>query len=321
VDEDDRRPGAGVVEGDRISMQLLDHWSPSSTLIPKALPVRSAIHLRIMTVPDNTPPPPPRRRWMPPPRPESVVDRRIREAQERGDFSKLKGSGRPLSFGHEPAIDRDSWVVNQVLKNAGMVPVWMELAKEIDRIDDLLAALATEHGEMLTRTVERLAPLPESEWQAEEPGIAALHRRYLARIQGMLIAKQRLVARFNLIVPARFLEKVPVTMERDLPRYRVQFRECIARFGWRDVEVPEPIPFDVNEPDQPMSLFDDGADNTDSSYAMLDPRRARLVEVNRKLQNRKPKKGLPLDWLARMNPLGHAAELLRNQRHRWTDGE
>lgn len=248
------------------------------------------------------------------------MDRRIREAQERGDFNQLSGKGKPLNLGQDHLVDRDAWVANQVLKNAGMVPVWMELAKEIDKIDDLLRSIQTEQGEWLDRTAERLEGLSGDVWRAEQPGVAALHRRYLARARGLLMAKQRLVDRFNFIVPARFLEKAPVIMERDLTEFRAKFRLLAGVFDWPDVALPDPIRFETNEPEPINILFDDDG-GMDDGYAASDPRRSKLVEVNRKLRNKKPSKGIPLDWLARLNPLGHAAELLRNSRARWFDDD
>lgn len=54
--------------------------------------------------------------------PESLVERQIREAIERGDFDELPGSGRPipdLDAGYDPAWWAKRWVVrNRLLERA-----------------------------------------------------------------------------------------------------------------------------------------------------------------------------------------------------------
>lgn len=61
---------------------------------------------------------------------ESAVERRIREAQERGDFDDLPGRGRP--------IDLSSWgqgewaLAHHVLKQAGETLPWIAVGQDID---------------------------------------------------------------------------------------------------------------------------------------------------------------------------------------------
>ena len=81
---------------------------------------------------------------------ESAVDRAIREAQRRGEFDDLPGHGKPLCLEDNPfAGDREAAL--RILKNAGMVPYWMELEKEIG------AERAALH-ELLERSARHLRP-------------------------------------------------------------------------------------------------------------------------------------------------------------------
>ncbi|GLZ33736.1 DUF1992 domain-containing protein [Lentzea sp. NBRC 105346] len=59
---------------------------------------------------------------------ESWVDRQIREAQERGEFDNLAGSGKPLPV--EP-YDEDWWIKKKVREEEGTVlPASLQLRRE-----------------------------------------------------------------------------------------------------------------------------------------------------------------------------------------------
>jgi hypothetical protein len=62
---------------------------------------------------------------------ESAVDRQIREAQERGDFDRLPGRGRPLP---DERWDGEWGLAHHVLKQAGETLPWISLGKEIDAL-------------------------------------------------------------------------------------------------------------------------------------------------------------------------------------------
>ena len=69
---------------------------------------------------------------------DKIVEERIRDAQRRGDFKNLEGSGKPLRLTDESNIPEDLRLAYKVLKNADMMPPEMELRKEILRTEDLL---------------------------------------------------------------------------------------------------------------------------------------------------------------------------------------
>ena len=61
---------------------------------------------------------------------ESWVDQAIRDAQERGEFSNLPGEGQPVQVDRNPlAGDRELGF--HVLRNADVLPAWMELARDV----------------------------------------------------------------------------------------------------------------------------------------------------------------------------------------------
>ncbi|MGY4903429.1 DnaJ family domain-containing protein [Streptomyces sp. 900116325] len=89
---------------------------------------------------------------------ESWVDKQIREAEQRGDFSQLPGFGKPL-----PGIDRpydETWWIKAKMQREGvsMLPPALALRKEAE---DTRAAVSEARSEaevrrMLTEVNEKI---------------------------------------------------------------------------------------------------------------------------------------------------------------------
>jgi hypothetical protein len=80
---------------------------------------------------------------------ESLIDRQIRLAAERGDFDDLPLAGKPLPALAEP--DDELWWVRGYLRREGLstealLPPSVQLRKEIDRLPEALRELPTEHA-------------------------------------------------------------------------------------------------------------------------------------------------------------------------------
>ena len=59
------------------------------------------------------------------------VTKQIQEAMERGDFKDLPGKGKPQQRDDNPYIPPAVRTVNQMLKDKGFAPRWIEVDKEI----------------------------------------------------------------------------------------------------------------------------------------------------------------------------------------------
>ncbi len=70
---------------------------------------------------------------------EKIVEDRIRTAQKKGEFDNLEGTGKPLTFPEDGYVPEDLRLAYKVLKNADCLPPEIELKKEIERTEDLLA--------------------------------------------------------------------------------------------------------------------------------------------------------------------------------------
>src|SRR5437667_4868499 len=63
---------------------------------------------------------------------ESLVDQKIREAMEQGEFDNLAGKGEPIDLSENPYEDPDWRTAHRLLRNAGFAPSWIEERKDID---------------------------------------------------------------------------------------------------------------------------------------------------------------------------------------------
>jgi hypothetical protein len=78
---------------------------------------------------------------------ESMVDRQIREAQERGAFENLPGSGKPIA-GLTETYDEEWWLKDLVRREriTGALPATLLLRKEVEEVAGTVAAKNSELG-------------------------------------------------------------------------------------------------------------------------------------------------------------------------------
>ncbi len=75
---------------------------------------------------------------------EKIVERKIKEAQEKGEFDNLPGKGKPIEMEDDRHIPEELRLAYKVLKNAGCVPPEVALKKEIRQMEDMLDNLSDE---------------------------------------------------------------------------------------------------------------------------------------------------------------------------------
>jgi hypothetical protein len=72
---------------------------------------------------------------------EKIVEERIRRAIEKGEFDDLPCAGEPLELEDDSSVPEELRLAYKILKNAECLPPEIELRKEIEKTEDLLAAL------------------------------------------------------------------------------------------------------------------------------------------------------------------------------------
>lgn len=74
-----------------------------------------------------------------------IAERKIKEAIEEGLLNIEEWRNRPLPPSNDSMIPDDLRIAYKMLKNAGYVPPEIEAKKEIQQLEDLIAATEDEH--------------------------------------------------------------------------------------------------------------------------------------------------------------------------------
>ncbi|MFZ5759685.1 MAG: DUF1992 domain-containing protein [Thermodesulfobacteriota bacterium] len=74
-----------------------------------------------------------------------IAERRISQAIEEGSLSFAKWKNKPLPEDADPQVPDDLKMAYKILKNAGYLPPEIETKKEIQRLEELIAATEDEH--------------------------------------------------------------------------------------------------------------------------------------------------------------------------------
>ena len=75
---------------------------------------------------------------------QKIIEQKIREAQLKGEFDDLPGTGKPVEIEDDRHVPEDLRMAYKILKNANCVPPELELKKEIRRMEDMLEHLSDE---------------------------------------------------------------------------------------------------------------------------------------------------------------------------------
>ena len=102
-------------------------------------------------------------------REESWLDEAIESARERGEFDNLPGHGKRIDLGPESSAPGEYDLAFSMLANAGYVPLFVELAKELDALELDLTNMRTSAADEINLLLAELDKL-ESETDARSIG-------------------------------------------------------------------------------------------------------------------------------------------------------
>src|SRR3954452_3281551 len=102
---------------------------------------------------------------------ETWIDRQIAEAQERGQFTRLSGAGRPLPRRHREQTAYDwalEWARRENGDTSGMLPPGLALRKEREELPGVVAHLPSEAA--VRELVEDFNARVERQWRRPQEG-------------------------------------------------------------------------------------------------------------------------------------------------------
>jgi hypothetical protein len=75
---------------------------------------------------------------------QKIIEKKIQDAQENGDFDDLPGKGKPIDLEDDRNIPEELRLTYKILKNADCVPPELALRKEIRTMEDMLENIPDE---------------------------------------------------------------------------------------------------------------------------------------------------------------------------------
>ena len=139
---------------------------------------------------------------------ESLIDQKIREAMEQGEFDDLPGKGKPVDTSVNPFEDPELRLAHRMLRNAGFAPSWIEERKDIDaeleNARHQLSRAWTVLQNALGTGNERSA---RQRWEKALTSFRAQARELNQRI-----------VKWNLKVPAAGFQRSLIDIEKELSR-------------------------------------------------------------------------------------------------------
>lgn len=74
-----------------------------------------------------------------------IAEQKILEAIERGELDNLPGKGKPLVFDDDSFIPEDLRAGYKIMKNSGVLPVEMDVKKQIALLEQMIADCRDAH--------------------------------------------------------------------------------------------------------------------------------------------------------------------------------
>ncbi len=145
---------------------------------------------------------------------ELIAERKIEEAMREGKFDDLPGKGKPLPLDEEWFAPPELRPALRLLKSAGVLPDWLERAREIERLREdtlrLWRIAEREYPRACQLSIERFFEWRESTWQ---------------RIATLMQQVNRLILAYNCTAPANTCPQIPFQIERERERFYAQFKQ------------------------------------------------------------------------------------------------
>ncbi|HVA89957.1 MAG TPA: DUF1992 domain-containing protein [Chloroflexota bacterium] len=107
-----------------------------------------------------------------------LIERKIQEARERGDFDNLPGAGKPLNLDENPFVPAEWQMAYRMLAGSGFAPEVVEAQKALREATAELAA-------SLDRFAARWLRLSPSDQWARRDDRAAFLRQYEADVRAL----------------------------------------------------------------------------------------------------------------------------------------
>lgn len=139
---------------------------------------------------------------------EPLIDKKIREAMEAGEFDNLAGTGQPIDLSENPFEDPDWRTANRLLRNAGFAPSWIEERKEIDAELEAARIVLTRNWKIKLNARET----------SNEQAAGERWEKALATVRDQLLKLNRRIDAWNLKTPGAGFHRNRIDIAREIDR-------------------------------------------------------------------------------------------------------
>lgn len=175
-----------------------------------------------------------------------IAQRKIQEAIEEGKFDDLPGKGQPLALEEDQVTPPHLRMANRVLKNAGVLPDWMQVQADI--IHERQEA-ARQRERLIRENAARrarISSLPDDHPIVRQYGVWHTKNRlaFLKRIKGV----NDTILKFCMMAPSTAQPYIPYRIQAETEAFD-------AEFPGPEIPVPqESIKADEERPSRIKSL-------------------------------------------------------------------
>lgn len=137
---------------------------------------------------------------------ESLIDQKIREAMEQGEFDDLPGKGKPVDTSANPFEDPEMRMAHRMLRNAGFAPSWIEERKDID-----------SEFEIARKELSRVWTVRQNTLGTHHESAAGIRwEKALAAFREQAAELNRRIIAWNLKVPAAGFQRRLIEAEKEI---------------------------------------------------------------------------------------------------------
>ena len=161
-----------------------------------------------------------------------IAERKIQEAIDEGKFDDLAGKGQPLNLDEDRSLPFSVRMTNQVLKNANVLPEWIQIQKDIHEEKAALEALKSKLIKENQRWNSRLASLPEADPSLQ--AYTAWYARSCALVLKHLKSVNTSILKFSLVCPSTTEGFRSYKVEEEMASFELTFP-----YRTPEIELPE----------------------------------------------------------------------------------
>lgn len=149
---------------------------------------------------------------------EDLVEQRIKEAMERGEFDNLRGKGQPLNLERNPFADPAWEMAHRMLTGQGFTLQWIEERRLIEADTEAARGRLRRAWLWYMRHIEALngQDPDDQRVQEERTWVEARWHRYLEDFREAVVELNRRIDTYNLMVPLVRFQMFRLRVEEEL---------------------------------------------------------------------------------------------------------